>query len=50
MAHKVKKQYTEPGLTGAIAVVVCTCGWKEKALTKESAQARFADHKKRPQR
>ena len=52
--HKIVKTFTTGGFAqgrheiGREVVVVCACGWKEKAPTEREAQERFARHKVYP--
>lgn len=46
MAHQIEKIYDEGNHSWA---VVCTCGWKEKAISQNSAKLRFVTHARKPQ-
>lgn len=45
MAHKIEKIYQETCESWA---VICSCGWKEKALSENLVRGRFDSHKKMP--
>jgi hypothetical protein len=45
MAHKLYNVFQEATYSW---VVVCSCGWKEKAVTEKEVRARFVRHRDDP--
>lgn len=45
MAHDIAKRYKTRGAVAYEHVIVCSCGWTEKAYTEQLVDARFVRHR-----